>query len=280
MAMAAAGKLTVLYGEGPDAEILPRSVTEESSVNFVTEPDLSELALARRLLVITSATRLSDFAPFITRANSANRLQALLVRTDVEPEWVPFMLHRAGLRTLRNTLVHSGGALPARMLRALASDLHHDSIATATVIQDLLIVINCALEAFEIGFDELPALKRIPGELRSRFEIDEEGVFIHWPVPDVHLGLDDIRLVRDPRRKARARALKAAHDTAFGVAVRKLRQFRELRQTDVPGLSARHIRRIETGYVPGEEAIDALAAAHGMDPDDYLNELSELMDDE
>jgi hypothetical protein len=278
--MAAAGKLTVLYGEGPDAGGLPRSITEESSVNIVTEPDLSELALARRLLVITSATRLSDFAPFITRANSANRLQALLVRTDVEPEWVPFMLQRAGLRTLRNTLVHSGGALPARMLRALASDLHHDSIATATVVQDLLIVISCALEVFEVGFDELPVLNRIPGELRSRFEIDEEGVFIHWPAPDVHLGLDDIRLVRDPRRKARAKALKAAHDSAFGAAVRKLRQSRGLTQRDVLGLSARHIRRIEGGYVPGPDAIDALAAAHGMDPDDYLNELSELMDDE
>lgn len=278
--MAAAGKLTVLYGEAPDAGALPRSITQQRAVNIVTEPDLSELALARRLLVITSATRLGDFAPFITRANSANRLQALLVRTDVEPEWVPFMLQRAGLRTLRNTLVHSGRALPVRMLRALASDLHHDSIATATVIQDLLIVINCALEVFEIAFHELPALNRIAVEDRSRFEIDEEGVFIHWPAPDVHLGLDDIRLVRDPRRAARARALKAAHDVAFGVAVRTLRQSMELRQTDVPGLSARHVRRIESGYVPGGEAIDALAAAHRMDPDDYLNELSELMDDE
>lgn len=278
--MAAAGKLTVLYGEAPDAEVLPRSITEASALDIITDSDLSELSLARRLLVITSATRLSDFAPIITEANSANRLQALLVRTDVEPEWVPFMLQRAGLRTLRNTLVHSGGSLPARMLRALASNLHRDSIATATVVQDRLIIISCALEVFETGFDELSALARIPREHRSRFEIDEDGVFIHWPEPDVHLDLDDIRLARDPQRKARAKSLKAAHDTAFGAAVRKLRQARGIKQTDVPGVSARHVRRIESGYVPGEEAIDALAAAHGMDPDDYLNELSELMDDE
>lgn len=278
--MGAAGKLTVLYGEDPDAEVLPPSIGGESGVDIVTESDLSGISLARKLLVITSATRLSDFAPFITEANSANRLQALLVRTDVEPEWVPFMLQRAGLRTLRNTLVHSGGILPARMLRAWAANLHRDSIAIATVIQDRLFVISCALDPFEIGFDELPALARIPGELRSRFEIDEDGVFIHWPQPDVHLDLDDIRLVRDPGRMARARALKAAHDAAFGAAVRKLRQSRGLRQADIPGISARHVRRIESGYVPGEEAIDALASAHGMDPDDYLNELSELMEDE
>jgi hypothetical protein len=275
----AAGKLTVLYGENPDAELLPRSITEECALDILTDSDLSEVSLAHRLLVITSATRLSDFAPFITEANNANRLQALLVRSDVEPEWVPFMLQRAGLRTLRNTLVHSGGALPARMLRAWASNLHRDSVAKATVVQDRLIVISCALEVFEIGFDELAALARIPPELRPRFEIDEDGVFIHWPVPDVHLDLEDIRLVRDPRRKARAQALKAAHDTTFGAAVRKLRQSRGIKQTDVPGLSARHVRRIEGGYVPGEDAIDALAAAHGLDADDYLNELSELMED-
>jgi hypothetical protein len=280
MTISAAGKLTVLFGENPDAEALPRFITEESRVDILTELDLAEVSLARKLFVITSATRLGDFAQFITEANSANRLQALLVRTDVEPEWVPFMLQRAGLRTLRNTLVHSGGSLPVRMLRAWASNLQRDSIATATVVQDLLIVISCSLEVFEVGFGELPALARMPPNLRSQFEIDEDGVFLHWPKPDVHLDLDDIRLVRDPKRRAQALLRKHAHDVAFGAAIRKLRQDRALKQTDVPGLSARHIRRIEAGYVPGDDAIVALAAAHQMNPDDYLNEVSELMEDE
>jgi hypothetical protein len=166
------------------------------------------------------------------------------------------------------------------MVRAWASGTQRDSIATATVIQDRLIAISCAVEPFELGFGELPALERIPVESRGDFEIDPDGVFIHWPKPDVHLDLDDIRLVRDPAKRARARAARAAHDAAFGAAVRKLRLLRRIRQADVAGVSTRHIRRIENGYMPGEEAIDALAAAHGMDPDDYLNELSELMDEE
>lgn len=278
--MTAPVKLAVLYGDNADPEALPRWLEEGSGVDFYTEMDVASIAKSRKLVVITSATRLGGLARFITEANSANRLQALLVRSDVEPEWVPFMLQRAGLRTLRNTLVHSGGELPPRMLRAWASNVQRDSVAIATVVQDRLIVISCALEVFEIGFDELPALQRIATESRADFEIDEDGVFIHWPGPDVHLDLDDIRLVRDPGKRARARAAKATHDAAFGAAVRKLRVSRKIRQTDVPGISARHVRRIESGYVPGDEAVDALAAAHGMDPDDYLNELSELMDEE
>ena len=278
--MGSTGKLTVLVGENPETSVLLQALAEQSAVAVFTDPDLTDVSKARKVFVITSATRLGEYARFITEANTSNRLQALLVRTDVEPEWVPFMLQRAGLRTLRNTLVHSGEELPARMLRAWASNAQRDSIANATVVQDRLIVISCAVETFEIGFDELPALARIPEELRAEFEIDEDGVFIHWPGPDVHLDLDDIRLLRDPDRRARARAARAAHDAAFGAAVRKLRLSRKIRQTDVPGVSARHVRRIESGYVPGVDAIDALAAAHGMDPDDYLNEVSELMDEE
>lgn len=280
MAIGHSSELTVLFGEASGVKTLPRWITEERRLNVITESDLSEIPLTGKLFVITSATRLGNYARYISAANSDNRLQALLVRTDVEPEWVPFMLQRAGLRTLRNTLVHSGRELPARMLRAWAADVHRDSVATATVVQDRLIVISCALEVFEIGFHESPALARIPAHLRSRLEIEEDGGFIHWPQPDLQLDIDDIRLLRDPRRKARAKALKKAHDAAFGAAVRMLRQSRQVKQSEVAGLSARHVRRIESGSVPGDQAIEALARAHGMDANDYLNELSELMDEE
>ena len=183
--MGSTGKLTVLVGENPETSVLLQALAEQSAVAVFTDPDLTDVSKARKVFVITSATRLGEYARFITEANTSNRLQALLVRTDVEPEWVPFMLQRAGLRTLRNTLVHSGEELPARMLRAWASNAQRDSIANATVVQDRLIVISCAVETFEIGFDELPALARIPEELRAEFEIDEDGVFIHWPGPDV-----------------------------------------------------------------------------------------------
>ena len=59
--------------------------------------------------------------------------------------------------------------------------------------------------------------------------------------------------------------------------MRALRESLGITQARVEGLSARHLRRIENGYVPGDEAIVALAAAHGMDPDAYLERVSERM---
>jgi hypothetical protein len=270
--------LTVLTGESlPE---FPRTElgTGNIVVRFLGAHDLDEAVSARKLLVFTSATRLRDFAGVISLSNKLNRLQVLLVQSDVDPEWVPFMLKRAGLRTLRNMLVHQGSALPRRVLNAWVHGQQHDSIAAATVIRDRLVVVSCGFDSFEIGFDAYPALARIAAKERPLFEVEEDGVFLHWPDADVHLDLQDIRLALDPKLQAKAKREKLAHDKAFGTSVRALRQKYGIAQTAIPNLSARHVRRIENGYVPGVEAIDALARAHGLEPDEYLELVTDMMD--
>jgi hypothetical protein len=273
----AAGTLTVLLGEDfAPGGLLPAGPTP-SHIHLLGGGDLVQAGAARKLFVFTPATRLGELAPAISEASRHNRLQALLVRTDVEAEWVPFMLRRAGLRTLRNLLVHSDLGLPGRMLRAWAMGVQRDSIAAATTWDDRLLVVTCAFEEFEIGFGTYPALGRIaPGE-RAGFEVEEDGMFLHWPQARVHLTVDDLRLATDPALRARAEARRLTHDQAFGAAVRALREGAGIAQSRVAGLSARHLRRIENGYVPGDEAIAALAAAHGMDPGDYLDAVGERM---
>jgi hypothetical protein len=272
-----AGILTVLLGEDVNRAGLLPAEPSSSRIHLLSDCDLPEAAAARKLFVFTSATRLGDLAPCISEASRHNRLQALLVRTDVEPEWVPFMLRRAGLRTLRNLLVHSDAGLPGRMLRAWALGVQRDAIAAATTWDDRLLVVTCAFEEFEIGFGAYPALRRLPPGERARFDVEEDGMFLHWPAADVHLTVDDLRLATDPALRARAQARKLTHDHAFGAAVRALRESLGIAQSRVEGLSARHLRRIENGYVPGDEAIRALAAAHGMDPDAYLEAVGERM---
>jgi hypothetical protein len=272
-----AGTLTVLLGDvQAHAELFPAGTTP-SRIHLLSHRDLPQAAAARKLFVVTPATRLGDLAPCISEASRHNRLQALLVRTDVEPEWVPVMLKRAGLRTLRNLLVHHEPGLPGRMLRAWALGAQRDAIADATTWDDRLLVITCAFEEFEIGFGAFPALARIPPGERPRFAVEDDGMFLHWPASGVHLTVGDLRLATDPALRARAEARRLAHDQAFGGAVRALRESAGIAQSRVDGLSARHLRRIESGWAPGDEAIAALAAAHGLDADTYLDAVSERM---
>jgi hypothetical protein len=271
------GMLTVLLGDDLSRAGLPSAGAGSSRIQLLSDCDLPQAAAARKLFVVTPASRLGELAPCISEASRHNRLQALLVRTDVEPEWVPFMLRRAGLRTLRNLLVHSDAGLPGRMLRAWAMGVQRDSIAAATTWDDRLLVVTCAFEEFEIGFGAYPALGRIAVGERSGFEVEDDGMFLHWPGAQVHVTVDDLRLATDPVLRARAEARRLTHDQAFGAAVRALRESSGIAQARVAGLSARHLRRIENGYVPGDEAIAALAAAHGMAPGDYLDAVSERM---
>ncbi|HEX6042762.1 helix-turn-helix transcriptional regulator [Longimicrobium sp.] len=271
------GTLTVLLGEDVNpAGLLPLEPSS-SRIHLLSDCDLPEAAAARKLFVFTPASRLGDLAPCISEASRHNRLQALLVRTDVEAEWVPFMLRRAGLRTLRNLLVHSDAGLPGRMLRAWALGVQRDAIAAATTWDDRLLVVTCAFEEFEISFGTYPALGRIPAAERPRFQVEDDGMFLEWPRARVHLTVEDLRLATDPALRARAQARRRVHDQGFGAAVRALRESRGIAQARVAGLSARHLRRIENGYVPGDEAIEALAAAHGMGPDAYLDAVAERM---
>lgn len=147
-------------------------------------------------------------------------------------------------------------------------------IADATVANDLIFVMDCAFRLYEMPVDAYPALRRIPAESRAEFEIVLDGAYLHWPAFDVDLDLESIRMAVDPERRKAAERERLVHDQAFGVAVRALREERGLRQSDIAGLSERQVRRIEKGATAGVAAIDALAAAHAMDAELYLEEVA------
>jgi DNA-binding transcriptional regulator YiaG len=274
--------LTVLLGDEAEAAGFPTEWPENVRVCQIGEWDTGKSWDLHRLLVVTSATCLHAVAPLVTAANRANRLQALLVRSDVDPTWVPFMFEHARLRVLRNLIVHSSASLPSRVVNAWAQGEQHDIIADATVIGDELIVRSCALEVHRIQFNAYPALDRISPEDRSSFVIEEDGLFLHWPVADVHLDLEAVRDANDPDHLTKLRARKLAEEEAFGAAVRALREELELTQAEVSrraGLSERQVRRIESGDTTRDETLDLLARAHDMSPNEYLNALSDRMSD-
>jgi hypothetical protein len=235
------------------------------------------LPAARRyqhLFVLCSALHLPEAAKFLSEMNREHRLQALFVRTDIDPAWLPQMLERAGLRSVRNMLAHSNSLVPHRVLAAWQHNAQAELIADATVADDRLIVVSCEPKTYEVGFDQMPALRKIATKHRRSFEIAEDGSFIWWPSADIHLDLDALRTVTDPVWRKRAQRIRRTHGREYGAAIATLRKDRGLRQTDIPGLSERQLRRIEESGAVSVRAMEQLANAHGMALADYLDALA------
>lgn len=237
-----------------------------------TDPQIAERG--RNIFVLVRASELPEVAEFVSIANRRHQLRALLVRDDVQPSSIPQMFERAGLRMVRNTVVYSDFSIPRRVLTAWTQNAQEQLIAKASVSKDRLFVLSCALEPYEIAFDSMPSLKRIPVADRGSFVVDEDGSYIHWPGPDIHLDLDAIRAAIDPQARARAEAARALHDSRYGAAIAKFRLTIGLKQSEIKGLSERQVRRIEKGEGTTYEALCRLAAAHRMDLESYLRELA------
>jgi transcriptional regulator with XRE-family HTH domain len=265
--------VTVLV-HGPGSEDL---LPQLKGLNIVRRPDPQLAERALNVFVLVTATDLPAVAEFVTRANRRHRLRALFIREETDPRWLPQWFERAGLRTLRNTLVHSGPTLPRRVLAAWLHGAQGKLIADASVVADRLFLVTCALDRYEITFGQVPALKAIPEAERARFEVDEDGSHLHWPGPDIHIDIDAIRSALDPIARAESEAAKATRNRRYGAAIAKLRTASGLTQSDIEGLSERHVRRIEKGEGASAEALRRFAVAHKLSLNDYLRDIAALL---
>lgn len=269
-AVEAASQFMVLaYGRG-SAPLIP----EGKLFRLLSRPDLQSAEIARNVFVLVPATELPHVAGFVSAVNSRHQLRVLFVREDVEPGLMPQVFDRAGLRIMRNAVLHSDGSVPRRVLFAWANKAQDQLIAKASASAGRLFVLSCALELLEIEFDRLPALKRIPKKDRTRFTIDEDGSYLHWPGPDIHVDLEAIRVALDPEARVKAMADKARRDARYGAAIAGLRLAMGLRQSDIAGLSERQVRRIEKGGATSVAALRLLAAAHRASLDEYLRKVA------
>jgi hypothetical protein len=225
----------------------------------------------RHLFVLCSALHLPQAAKFVSEMNREHRLQALFVRTDGDPALLPQMLERANLRLVRNMLVHSDSRVPRRVLAAWQHNAQAELIANATVAEDRLIVVSCEPKTYEVGFDQMPALKKISRSDRCNFQISEDGSFIWWPSGDIHLDLDAIKSVVDPAWRRKSERLRRAHSREYGAAIAAVRREHGLKQTGVPGISERQLRRIEQSGAVSVRTLKQLAEAHGMTLDHFMN---------
>jgi hypothetical protein len=148
-------------------------------------------------------------------------------------------------------------------------------MASAFVDGDKLIVWTCEPRRLLVPVSKIPALADMPAKDLNDFELSESGSRLHWNKGDVDLDLDNIRYYVDPevrREHDRERREEAAR---YAGAIRAFREERGLKQTDIPGLTDRQVRRVEQGKsMPRSATLRKLADAHGLSLDDYLKELA------
>ncbi|HEX8832389.1 MAG TPA: helix-turn-helix domain-containing protein [Longimicrobium sp.] len=135
-----------------------------------------------------------------------------------------------------------------------------------------LVTGDLAFRSFPAG--RVPVVAKLASEERHRFEIGADGSHLYWPSGDIHLGVSQILQQADPMYLADI-AIKRDRQDHTGAALRRLREEKGLRQTDIAGLSERQVRRIEEGIsrlrVPSAEKF---AAAFGMDVGTLLDEVA------
>lgn len=140
-----------------------------------------------------------------------------------------------------------------------------------------LVVVSPTPEGFRklrVPLEKLPVLQKLSQEHRQEFQIDEEGTFLHWPGGDIHLGWERFEYTVDKAASLKAKQQTEAFNKAYGAAIRKLRREKGLRQSDIEGLTARQVGRIESGQRATLSALQKLAQSHGLSTHEYMEELA------
>ena len=166
-----------------------------------------------------------------------------------------------------------------RIKKAWEWEAEEELIATAQTREDLLIVMGCNLKLWQIDMKSIPCLKEITPPLRANFEIDEDGSYLNWEAGDIHLDLEAIRAEAEPELRQQLLLEKLQYNREMGKAISTLRKEYRINQSEIEGLSDRHLRRIENeGYQVTLETLKKLAAAHQLDLSDYLRKINQKIE--
>lgn len=180
------------------------------------------------------------------------------------------------LRSKFDPYVAPDAASIRRLIHARRIDATDKLIASASIEDGSLIVWSCEPKRYELPLSEIPPLSALDTKQLAKVEVSDSGSRLHWEDGDIDINLDTIRAVADPqiRHAHEAEARKEAAE--YGAAIRQLRVEKGLKQSEIEGLTARQVRRLETGnIVPQIATLRKLATAHEMAVQDYLNELAD-----
>ena len=164
-----------------------------------------------------------------------------------------------------------------RLVVALKRPAPWEGILDAYVLQENLVVILGDMSVREFPTKRLPQIKRFEPEVLKNFEIDSAGSYLYWPDRDVHMGPSQMLQAVDPMHLADVE-IRRYEMERVSLALLDMRKDRQLRQAEIPGLSERHVRRLEKEEVRlTVVAATRFASAFEQTLPEFLDELSQRL---
>lgn len=162
-----------------------------------------------------------------------------------------------------------------RLVIALNRPSPWEGILDAYVLKDTLVVVLGDMSVREFPIKRLPRVRRFASAVVGHFVIDSSGSFLHWPEHDVHMGPSQMLQAVDPMHLSEVE-IRRYEMANVSQALLDMRKARQLKQTEIPGVSERHVRRLEKERVRlTVGAASKFARAFGQKLPGFLDELSE-----
>jgi hypothetical protein len=169
-------------------------------------------------------------------------------------------------------------ALLSRLTTAVKAKDRSYRILDAGVEDGCLRVVSPDFRRLEVPLVQIPALSKINASEVKKFEIDRDGSFIYWSDFDIHLGWQQLEQIVNPEVMRKALQRNKEFNVRYGAAIRRVREEASIATKAIPGLSEKQLRRIERGECRAtSNALQRLAKAHGLKPNDYLERIAEAL---
>jgi len=232
------------------------------------------------LTVVVSSLEAQLVQSFKKMALGIN-VKYVLFPEDLPVEAIPDKLMMLKVRTAQR--LHLAREKSSKQIEAIISRLLAGSFSTDTHIRIVdawieendLVLLLPSFERMRIPLGKLEGIiGSDPKQIRA-FEIDEDGSYLYWSHAGVHLGFEQFQRLIDPVALLQAKKKNREYNRRYGEAIKQLRVEKRLKQTDIQGVAARNLRRVEKGEQAASVALlESLSKAHNMGLNEYLKEIA------
>jgi len=186
--------------------------------------------------------------------------------------------HRLHVLRMESLSAPRMSELLGRVCAAFEPDDGRGAIIDAYLAGDEIRVRGPMHRLLRVPIQSIAALRDLSQEDVQKFQIDPDGSFNNWPDIDVHLGWNQFLQAAYPADLHKAQQRSTDFNRRYGAAIRGIREAAGITQAGVAGITDRQLRRIEQGKCRATTAaLNALANAHGLETNLYMDSLAKAM---